>query len=213
MKEESLSGLPVTRPAAPEPEPAAPGLEPAAPETEPGNVLNRAFTPSEPNQVWASDITYLETEEGWMYLAVVLDLFSRKVIGVAMGEEQKTELPLKALKQALAVREPQKDWIHHSDRGSQYRSWAYQKVLREAGAVISLSRAGQCQDNAVVESFFGTMKTELGRKWRKKEDCEREVKKYIHGFYNEKRLHGHNGQQSPNERERRARASRTQPTA
>ena len=198
MKEEGLKGLPARprrrKSEAVEPEDAPQALE--------ENVLNREFSPKEPNEVWASDITYLETGEGWMYLAVVVDLYARKVVGAKVSGEMGVELPLSALEQAMAVRKPKKGMLHHSDRGSQYRSRRYRAALEARGVRISMSRPGKCCDNAVVESFFGTMKNEIGRKWETRWTCEKAVMEYINEFYNPKRLHGYNGQQSPDDKER-----------
>ena len=208
MKEEDIKGLPArprrVRPKAVEAE--------DAPLAASENVLARDFKPSEPNQVWASDITYLETGEGWMYLAIVMDLYARKIVGAKIGGEMGVELPLGALEQALVMRRPKAGLIHHSGRGSQYQSRRYRAALEAKGAISSMSRPGKCIDNAVVESFFGSMKNEIGRKWDTRYQCEKAVMEYIHGFYNPKRLHGYNGQQSPDDKERAFRESRRQQT-
>ena len=115
------------------------------------NLLQRNFTTEAPNQVWVSDISYIETHQGFLYLSVVLDLYSRKVVGWSLESHMRTELVLESLNRALAVRAPGEGWIHHSDRGSQYASGAYQARLSQAGGVCSMSRKGDCWDNAVVE--------------------------------------------------------------
>lgn len=125
------------------------------------NQLNRQFAVAAPNQVWAGDITYVWTAEGWLYLAVLLDLYSRAVIGWAMGSRLTGELTQQALEMALHRRQPKPGLLHHSDRGSQYAATAYQQQLRAAGLTGSMSRRGNCWDNACVESFFGTLKREL----------------------------------------------------
>ncbi len=155
------------------------------------NVLERDFAVERPNEVWAADITYIPTLEGWLYLAVVLDLYSRRVVGWAMGEEIMTELPLRALRMAAAQRQPSPGLVHHSDRGSQYASHAYQAALEGIGAVPSMSRRGDCWDNAVVESFFATLKTEEvdGKAYRTRDEARSSVFGYIEGFYNRRRRH------------------------
>ena len=125
------------------------------------NILMRDFRVKAPNLVWATDITYIWTQEGWLYLAVILDLFSRRVVGFAIKEQVTRELALEALGHALGRRHETRDLIHHSDRGSQYASHDYRRALERAGITCSMSRRGNCWDNAVVESFFGTLKTEL----------------------------------------------------
>ena len=124
------------------------------------NILNRNFNPRAPNKAWAGDITYLWTREGWLYLAVVIDLFSRKVVGWAMEQTLDRELALKALRMAVSTRQPAPGLIAHSDRGSQYASNDYQYLLKLYGSICSMSRKGNCWDNSVVESFFGTLKQE-----------------------------------------------------
>jgi len=121
------------------------------------NILNRQFQVKQPNQVWAGDLTYVWTTEGWLYLAVVLDLYSRAVIGWAMGPRLTGELAERALTMALTHRNPPAGLLHHSDRGSQYAATSYQRLLGEHGITPSMSRTGNCWDNACVESFFGTL--------------------------------------------------------
>jgi putative transposase len=162
------------------------------------NVVNRAFDVATPNTVWAGDITYLATREGWVYLAVLIDLWSRRVVGYAMSEEPTRRVVLEALHQALARRPTRSALIHHSDRGSQYASHDYRAVLGTAGIVCSMSRRGNCWDNAVVESFFGTLKTELGETtWPTRAAAVAAVTDYIDVFYNRRRRHSSLGYLSP----------------
>ena len=155
------------------------------------NHLNRQFKPKDKNQVWAADITYLWTEQGWLYLAVVLDLFSRRVIGWSMQPTMERGLVITALKMALASRRPGNGLMHHSDRGSQYASGDYQRILAETGIVCSMSRKGNCWDNAVVESFFATLKTELvyHKRYRTRDEARMDIFEYIETWYNQKRRH------------------------
>jgi transposase InsO family protein len=165
------------------------------------NLLNRNFTVDSSNAAWVGDITYLETAAGWVYLAVLIDLFSRKVVGWSLATHMRKELCLDALNQALTTREPPPGLIAHTDRGSQYASGDYQRALESAGAVPSMSRKGNCWDNAVSESFFGTLEQELVRQlekpWADDEEARREVSAYIHGFFNQTRRHSTIGYQSP----------------
>jgi len=163
------------------------------------NVLARQFQPRGPNTVWATDITYVWTWEGWLYLAVVLDLFSRRVVGWALADHMRTELVLDALQMALGRRRPPAELVHHSDRGSQYASDAYRAVLREHGIVCSMSRRGNCWDNAVAESFFATLKTELihRRSWPLRREVATAITEYIEVFYNRHRLHSFLAYRSP----------------
>jgi putative transposase len=124
------------------------------------NLLDRQFETDAPNKVWVADITYIWTREGWLYLAVILDLYGRRVVGWALRRRMSQELALEALRRAIALRNPGPGLIHHSDRGSQYASRAYQKLLRSRGILCSMSRKGNCWDNAVAESFFRSLKTE-----------------------------------------------------
>jgi putative transposase len=168
------------------------------------NVLARRFAPTAPNRVWATDITYIWTSEGWLYLAVVLDLFARRVVGWTMADHLRTELALKALTMALGRRRPPTAVLHHSDQGIQYASDAYQQVLRDHGMVCSMSRRGNCWDNAVVESFFATLKTELidGRSWTTRTAARAAIGEYIELFYNAQRLHSSLGYRAPNDFEK-----------
>jgi putative transposase len=154
------------------------------------NVVNRAFQTSAPNTLWAGDITYVTTREGWLYLAVLLDLYSRRVIGYAMSDQLTRTLVLTALRAALARRPIHAGLTHHSDRGCQYASHEYRAVLAEEGLLCSMSRAGNCWDNAVVESFFATLKTELPqREWSSRAAAAVAVSDYIDAFYNPRRRH------------------------
>jgi len=163
------------------------------------NILNREFNVSAPNTRWAVDITYIPTGEGWLYLAVVIDLFSRKVIGWAMDGNMKTGLVKSALLMALRGREIPKGMVHHSDRGSQYASCEYQSLLSSYLIISSMSRKGNCWDNAVVESFFHTLKTELiyHCKYKTREEATQSIFEYIEVFYNRKRRHSTLGYQTP----------------
>lgn len=167
------------------------------------NILNREFNPENPNKAWAGDITYIWTNEGWLYLAVVLDLFSRKIVGWAMDETMSRELVLKALRMAIQTRQPDKGLITHTDRGSQYASEDYQKLLKLYHAVCSMSRKGNCWDNAVVESFFGTLKQEhiFFEKFETRDEAKRSVFEWIEGWYNIERIHSSLGNVSPAEYE------------
>ena len=169
------------------------------------NTLNRQFTVEHPNRVWAGDITYVWTTEGWLYLAVVLDLYSRLVIGWAMSQRLTVELAEQALTMALANRNPLAGLLHHSDRGSQYAATRYQLLLTTHGITTSMSRRGNCWDNACVESFFGTLKRELvyHRHYATREDAKQDIFEYIEVFYNRKRRHSTLGHHSPAEYEAR----------
>lgn len=169
------------------------------------NHLNRQFAVAAPNQVWAGDLTYIWTVEGWLYRAVLLDLYSRAVIGWAMGSRLTGELTQRALAMALHRRHPKPGLLHHSDRGSQYAATAYQQQLRAAGMTGSMSRRGNCWDNACVESFFGTLKRELihHRQYRTREEARQEIFEYLEVFYNRQRRHSTLGYQSPAEFEAR----------
>lgn len=155
------------------------------------NRLNRCFSVAKPNKVWAGDVTFVETRNGWLYLAVLLDLYSRKVIGWAMSNKNNKKLVVNALEMALARRKPQSEILHHSDRGSIYGSDDYQKMLTASRLIPSMSRKGDCYDNAVVESFFGTLKTELlyGQRFMPREQVRSEIFKFVEIFYNRQRLH------------------------
>jgi len=176
--------------------------EPVAP-----NVLARRFAPTaytERDRVWIADITYLPTREGWLYLAVVLDLASRRVLGWCGDRVLDQSLTLRALDQALTRRRPQPGLVHHSDRGVQYASAAYQERLRAHGIVPSMSRTGDCWDNAVVESFFATLKRELVRsvRWTTRTEAHRDLTAFIDRWYNHQRRHSALGFLSPVDYER-----------
>lgn len=170
------------------------------------NLLDRNFAPAAPNQVWLTDITYVPTDEGWLYVAVVLDLFSRKAIGWAMRNHLRTELPLAALTMAIQRQRPAHGLLHHSDRGCQYASAEYRKALKSHGITQSMSRKGNCWDNAPMESFFGTMKSELvhHRRYATREDAKRDLFAYIEGYYNRQRLHSAIGYRTPEQAELQA---------
>ena len=170
----------------------------------PPNVLARAFKVSAPNRAWAGDVTYIPTREGWLYLAVLLDLYSRRVIGWGMSEHNDESLTLSALQMALAQRQPGRGLVHHSDRGTTYASGTYQDVLARHGVVCSMSRKGNCWDNAVVESFFSSLKFECGdgEPFTSRDSARRQVIEYVLSFYNPTRLHSYLGYRSPMEFER-----------
>lgn len=163
------------------------------------NLLDRDFMADQPNQKWAGDITYIWTREGWLYLAVILDLHSRRVIGWAISNRMKRDLAIRALNMAIAFRAPPKGCIHHTDRGSQYCSHDYQKILRQRGFKVSMSGKGNCYDNAAVETFFKTIKAELiwRRSWETRRQAEVAIFEYINGFYNPRRRHSALGWRSP----------------
>ena len=155
------------------------------------NVLARAFFAQAPCEAWVGDITFIPTAQGWLYLAVLLDLFSRRVVGWAMSETIDRSLCLSALTMALRNCKPRPGLLHHTDRGSQYASLDYQAALRAAGAVSSMSRKGNCWDNAVAESFFSTLKQELChlRSFASRDEARRAIFEYVEVFYNRQRLH------------------------
>ena len=163
------------------------------------NLLGRDFTAMAPDQKWAADITYIPTKAGWLYLAVVMDLFSRRIVGWAMSENIDSKLVQSAMKMAILHREPGKGLIHHSDRGVQYAAEDFQDLLEENKIVCSMSRKGNCWDNACVESFFGSLKTEWikGEIYETHADGEKDIFKYIEVFYNRKRRHASLGYVSP----------------
>jgi transposase InsO family protein len=169
------------------------------------NVLDRQFSVTRPNRVWAGDITYVWTTEGWLYLAVVLDLYSRTVIGWALEARLTGDLTQQALTMAIRRRTPNAGLLHHSDRGSQYAATAYQQLLTTHGITGSMSRRGNCWDNACVESFFGTLKRELicHRQYRTRDEATPDIFEYIEVFYNRKRRHSTLGYDSPAEYEAR----------
>jgi transposase InsO family protein len=163
------------------------------------NLVGRQFTVEQLDQLWVGDITYIPTWEGWLYLAVLVDACSRRVVGWAMAEHLGGELTRDALAMALARRRPATDLVHHSDRGSQYTATAYQALLTQHGVAASMSRAGDCYDNALAESFMATLKTELidRQPWPTRRAARRAIFDWIEGFYNRRRLHSALGYQSP----------------
>ena len=167
------------------------------------NLLDRQFQVSSPDTAWAGDITYLWTTEGWLYLAVLLDLYSRRVVGWALSTSLSQELAITALDKALFERDPEAGLLHHSDRGGQYTSNSYRKRLEDTGLVVSMSRKGDCWDNAVVESFFATLKTELGDTFSSRKAARAALFDYIEIFYNRQRRHTSIGGLSPVEAEAR----------
>ena len=173
------------------------------------NLLDRQFTAPAPNRIWLADITYIPTGEGWLYLAVVLDMFSRRVVGWAMSEKMPQELTMTALQMAITNRRPGPGLVHHSDRGSQYAARAYRILLEEHSMLCSMSRKGDCWDNAPMESFFGSMKTELedGTAFETRQAAKNALFSFIEGFYNRQRLHSAIGYCSPINKEQIAAAA------
>jgi len=168
------------------------------------NVLNREFQVKNKNSVWVCDVSYFWTRNGWIHLAIVMDLFSRKIVGWSMSNRVDKELTQHALKMALANREPDHTVLHHSDQGAEYSNKDYQTLLNENQMGVSMSRKANCYDNAVAESFFKTIKSELTRKQRFKtqDEAKSAIFEYIEVFYNRKRLHSTLGYLSPMEYER-----------
>ncbi len=173
------------------------------------NILQRHFHQPQPDRAWVTDITYLATAEGWLYLAAVIDLYSRRVVGWSTSATLERTVCLDALRKALADRRPSPGLIHHSDRGTQYASAEYRALLQQHGLVCSMSRRANCWDNAVAESFFSTLKTELvgGRIYPSRAAAKLAVFEYIEGFYNRTRLHSSIGYLSPADFEARMRAA------
>ena len=163
------------------------------------NILDRDFRAEAANQKWVADITYIATDEGWLYMAAVLDLHSRRVVGWSMGEQMRAELVKDALKMAVARRKPGKGLLHHSDRGSQYACGEYRALLESQGFMCSMSRTGNCYDNAVMESFWGTLKTELvyQEHYKTREQARPSIFEYVEVFYNRVRRHSSLGYVSP----------------
>lgn len=163
------------------------------------NLLARDFAAQRPDERWVTDITYVSTSAGWVYVAVILDLFSRAVVGWAVDTTLSTRLPLAALNAAILRRRPTARLLHHSDRGCQYTSEDYRAVLRSLDVTVSMSRVGNCWDNAVAESFFSTLKSELihRRTWRDAHDVRQAAFEYIEVFYNRRRLHSSLGYKPP----------------
>jgi transposase InsO family protein len=167
------------------------------------NVLAQDFVASGPNERWAGDVTCLRTPDGWLYLAVIIDLFSRRVVGWALSPFNDRRLALRALEMAVRRRRPEPGLIHHTDQGSPYASADYQEALARHGMICSMSRRGNCYDNAVAESWFGMFKTELGESFEGFNDAYLKAFDYIEGFYNSHRLHSALDYLSPAEFERR----------
>lgn len=167
------------------------------------NSLERSFTADRPNQRWAADITYIRTAEGWLYLAVVMDLYSKAIVGWSMSHRITRDIVLRALLMALSARRPDAGLLHHSDRGSQYASGDFQDLLDEHGIECSMSGTGNCYDNAVVESWFGLLKRERvnRRRYATRQEARLDVFDYIERFYNRRRPHGAAGRMSPLEYE------------
>jgi putative transposase len=168
------------------------------------NLLQQKFMASVPNRVWLADITYIPTGEGWLYLAAVLDLATRKVVGWAMRDHMRTELTLGALIMAIQRQRPGSGLLHHSDRGSQYAAEAYSRQLALVKAKPSMSRTGCCYDNAPMESFFHSLKVELvhQRHWTTRDEARRDLFGYIEGYYNRQRIHSALGYLTPEQAER-----------
>jgi len=165
------------------------------------NTLNRQFTPDIGDSAWCADITYVATLSGWIYLAAIIDLTTRMIVGWSVATHMRTELVERALENALALRAPAVKLVHHSDRGSQYASERYRKLLDEHGIECSMSRKGNCWDNAVMESFFGSFKQEWAHhyRWSGLEDGRAGIHDYIEVFYNRIRLHSSLGYRTPYE--------------
>ena len=163
------------------------------------DLVDRAFGAEGPNRIWVADITYLRTWEGWLYLAAVQDLYSRRIVGWSMADHMRAELVVDALQMGLEHRRPEPGLVHHSDQGSQYVSLAFGQTARAAGIAQSMGSRGDCYDNAVAESFFATLKKELvdRRSWPQKHELRSEVFDYIETFYNRRRRHGTLGMLSP----------------
>lgn len=172
------------------------------------NVLERDFAATAPDQKWLVDMTYVPTAEGWLYLALVLDLFARKIVGWAMSETMPQELTIEALQVALGWRDPPTGLIHHSDRGSQYAAKSYRKVLKARGITVSMSRKGDCWDNAPMESANGTLKVECvhGENFKTRAEAKQAIIEYI-GYYNTERRHSSLGYVPPSQFEWRWRAT------
>jgi transposase InsO family protein len=170
------------------------------------NLLNRNFSAAAPNLVWLTDITYVETAQGWLYLAAVMDLYSRRIVGWAMDDHLRTELPLAALNMAISTRRPGPNLIHHSDRGAQYASADYRTALQSASMRASMSRRADCYDNAPMESFFHTLKTEqvYHQQYETRDQAKSDIFAYIEGFYNRTRRHSSIGYKTPIEIELKA---------
>jgi putative transposase len=170
------------------------------------NELKQEFDVEQPNQAWVQDITYIWTSQGWLYLAAVIDLYSRKVVGWSMGSRMKAQLVCDALTMAMWQRHPKAGLIVHSDQGVQYASHQYRKLLKENGFIGSMSKKGCCWDNAVAESFFGSLKQERvhWRNYQTRYEAQQDILNYITMWYNSQRLHSYLDYESPNDFERQA---------
>jgi putative transposase len=170
------------------------------------NLVKRDFTAKEPNRLWCTDITYLWTDEGWLYLAAIIDVFTRKIVGWAMNERMTQGLVLEALEMAVSHQKPDRGLMHHSDQGSQYAAHEYQRRLWRYGMTCSMSRRGQCWDNALMESFFHTLKTEhvYHERFTTRQQAKSSVFEWIEVFYNRQRMHSAIGFVSPECYQRRA---------
>ncbi len=169
------------------------------------NVLNQQFSFDKPNQAWVSDVSYFWTKTGWLHLAIVMDLFSRRIIGWSMGDHVDKSLTIEAFHMAVVHRNPKRKFIHHSDQGAEYTNNEYQNILKNHDSISSMSRSGNCYDNAVAESFFKSIKVELAKKQKFNtiEEARAAIFEYIEIFYNRKRLHSTLGYVSPVDYERR----------
>ena len=168
------------------------------------NLVRRRFEAQQPNEIWVGDITYLRRGRGWLYLAVLMDVFSRRIVGWSLSDRVDEPLTLAALHQALEARRPPRGLIHHTDRGAQYLGNAYRTRLEAVGLEPSMSRRGDCWDNAMAESLIKTIKTELGTSFLSRQLAQRQLFEYIEGFYNTRRLHSALGYRTPAEVERDA---------
>jgi len=168
------------------------------------NSLNRNFSVNKLNQFWVADITYIYTQEGWLYLSTIMDLYSRKIVGWSMKNRITQDLVIEALNMAIKQRKPGRGLLLHSDRGSQYASYCYHVLLGKKGILYSMSRKGNCCDNAVMESFYRTLKVELIylKKYKMRMEAKRDIFEYIEIFYNRERLHSFLGYNSPEEYEK-----------
>jgi transposase InsO family protein len=173
------------------------------------NILNRNFDAGAPNMLWATDITYVNTNEGWLFLATVMDLYSRKIVGYSLQPYITRELVIEAMKMAIANRRPGRGLIAHSDRGSQYASYDYQQLLWQNGIICSMSRKGNCWDNSPAESFFKTLKTELvyHHRYETRAEAKLEIFEYIEVFYNRFRLHSAIGYETPEDYEKQRKSA------
>lgn len=167
------------------------------------NLVKRQFTVGKPNHVWVGDVTFIPTREGWLYLAVVIDLYSRKVVGWSMSDRNNLSLVMSALQMAIDKRSPLAGLIHHTDRGSLYAAHRYRALQEEHGIISSMSRKGDCYDNAVAESFFASLKNELVyfKHYNTRQEAKTDIFRYIEIFYNRQRLHQTLGYQTPIQRE------------